>query len=54
MVFCFACDFWPSSASSWIDRCHSWPGPEVVNDIIRGGCHFVAIGHPLGLHANIE
>ncbi|XP_052697268.1 uncharacterized protein LOC128175559 [Crassostrea angulata] len=53
-AFCFACDFWPSSASLWIDRCHSWPNPEVVDDIVRNGCHFVAIGHPLGPHENEE
>ncbi|XP_052703468.1 uncharacterized protein LOC128179846 [Crassostrea angulata] len=51
---CFVCDFWPSSASSWIDRCHSWPITEVVHDIVRNGCHFVAIGHPLGIHENEE
>ncbi|XP_065925782.1 uncharacterized protein [Magallana gigas] len=50
---CFVCDFWPLSASSWIDRCHSWPDPEVVHDIVRNGCHFVAIGHPLGPNENI-
>eukprot|EP00105_Crassostrea_gigas_P018545 XP_011436702.1 PREDICTED: uncharacterized protein LOC105334823 [Crassostrea gigas] len=49
-AWCFVCDFWPMSALSWIDRCHSWPDPEVVNDIVRNGCHFVAIGHPLGPH----
>nr|XP_034303412.1 uncharacterized protein LOC105330039 [Crassostrea gigas] len=53
-AYCFVSDFWPSSASSWIDRCHSWPGPEVLNDIVRNGCHFVAIGHPLGPHGNKE
>ncbi|XP_052687364.1 uncharacterized protein LOC128166285 [Crassostrea angulata] len=53
-AFCFVCDFWPPSASLWIDRCHSWPGPEVVNDIVRSGCHFVAIGHPFGPHENEE
>ncbi|XP_062569346.1 uncharacterized protein LOC134231400 [Saccostrea cucullata] len=46
-AFCFASDFWPPSAASWIDRCHSWPQPNVVCDIIRSGCHFVAIGHKL-------
>nr|XP_034313010.1 uncharacterized protein LOC105341275 [Crassostrea gigas] len=50
----FVSDCWPPSASSWIDRCHSWPGPEVVDDIIRNGFHFVAIGHPLGPHENEE
>ncbi|XP_052691133.1 uncharacterized protein LOC128169002 [Crassostrea angulata] len=52
-AFCFVCDFWPSSASSWIDRCHSWPDPEVVHDIVRNGCHFVAMGHPLGPNENV-
>uniref|UniRef100_K1PXE4 Uncharacterized protein C3orf59 n=1 Tax=Magallana gigas TaxID=29159 RepID=K1PXE4_MAGGI len=53
-AYCFVCDFWPVSASSWIARCHSWPDPEVVNDIVRNGCHFVAIGHPLGPHEHEE
>uniref|UniRef100_K1PP91 Mab-21-like nucleotidyltransferase domain-containing protein n=1 Tax=Magallana gigas TaxID=29159 RepID=K1PP91_MAGGI len=53
-AMCFVCDSWPPSASSWIDRCHSWPSPEVVHDIVRNGCHFVAIGHPLGIHENEE
>nr|XP_022329799.1 uncharacterized protein LOC111128479 [Crassostrea virginica] len=51
-AFCFACDFWPPAASSWIDRCHSWPDREVVDDIVRNGCHFVPIGHPLGVHGH--
>nr|XP_022333840.1 uncharacterized protein LOC111130871 isoform X1 [Crassostrea virginica] len=51
---CFASDFWPPSASSWIDRCHSWPPPRVVDDIVRNGCHFVAIGHKLGKHVDNE
>nr|XP_022315410.1 uncharacterized protein LOC111119496 [Crassostrea virginica] len=50
----FSCDFWPPSASSWINICHSWPGREVVDDVIRNGCHFVPIGNPLGLHDNEE
>ena len=51
---CFVSDFWPPSASTWTNRCHSWPPPHVVNDIIRSGCHFVAIGHKLGKHADNE
>ncbi|XP_052685880.1 uncharacterized protein LOC128165415 [Crassostrea angulata] len=54
IAFCYICDFWPPFASSWIDRCHSWPDPEVVDDIVRNGCHFVAIGHPLGPHEKEE
>uniref|UniRef100_K1QQ61 Uncharacterized protein C3orf59 n=1 Tax=Magallana gigas TaxID=29159 RepID=K1QQ61_MAGGI len=53
-AFCFVSDFWPMSDSSWKDRCHSWPGPEVVDDIVKNGCHFVAIGHPLGPHEHEE
>ncbi|XP_062593909.1 uncharacterized protein LOC134255407 [Saccostrea cucullata] len=45
---CFVSDLWPPSASSWIDRCNSWPQPHVVDDIVKNGCHFVAIGHKLG------
>ncbi|XP_078320208.1 uncharacterized protein LOC144621267 [Crassostrea virginica] len=54
LVNCFACDFWPPSASSWINRCHFWPHREVVNEIVRNGCHFIPIGHPLGLHEHEE
>nr|XP_022310280.1 uncharacterized protein LOC111115735 [Crassostrea virginica] len=54
LACCFACDFWPRSASSWINRCHSWPDREVVKEIVRNGCHFVPIGHPLGLHEHEE
>nr|XP_022302107.1 uncharacterized protein LOC111110066 [Crassostrea virginica] len=54
LAHCFACDFWPQSASYWINRCHSWPDREVVNEIVRNGCHFVPIGHPLGLHKHEE
>ncbi|XP_062598889.1 uncharacterized protein LOC134260338 [Saccostrea cucullata] len=32
---CFVCDFWPPSASSWIGRCHSWPQPHIVDDIVN-------------------
>ncbi|XP_062583728.1 uncharacterized protein LOC134245465 [Saccostrea cucullata] len=51
---CFASDFWPPSASSWIKRCHSWPHPRVVDEIVKNGCHFAAIGHKLGNHENNE
>eukprot|EP00105_Crassostrea_gigas_P027569 XP_011448944.1 PREDICTED: uncharacterized protein LOC105343323 [Crassostrea gigas] len=53
-ALCFISDFWPPSASSWKDRCHSWPPRQVVNEIIRNGCHFVAIGHKSGNHADNE
>uniref|UniRef100_A0A8W8LID8 Mab-21-like HhH/H2TH-like domain-containing protein n=1 Tax=Magallana gigas TaxID=29159 RepID=A0A8W8LID8_MAGGI len=30
------------------------PDPEIVNNIVRNGCHFVAIGHPFGTHEQEE
>ncbi|XP_062603289.1 uncharacterized protein LOC134265062, partial [Saccostrea cucullata] len=51
---CFISDFWPPPASRWIDRCHTWPPSYIVDDIVRNGCHFVAIGHKLGKHADKE
>ncbi|XP_062576806.1 uncharacterized protein LOC134238704 [Saccostrea cucullata] len=54
LAHCFASDIWPPSASSWIDRSHSWPPPHIVDDIVKSGCHFVAIGHKLGKHETIE
>ncbi|XP_061165979.1 uncharacterized protein LOC133174891 [Saccostrea echinata] len=53
-AYCFVSDFWPPPASSWKDRCHSWPQPHVVDDIVKYGCHFVAIGHKLGSHEDHE
>ena len=53
-AMCFHCDFWPPAASSWINRCHSWPAKGVVDYIVRNGCHFVPIGHPLGIHKHVE
>ncbi|XP_062569877.1 uncharacterized protein LOC134231941 [Saccostrea cucullata] len=53
-AFCFVSDFWPPSASSWIKRCSTWPRPEVVHDIVKHGCHFVAIGHKMGNHEDFE
>ncbi|XP_062600458.1 uncharacterized protein LOC134262085, partial [Saccostrea cucullata] len=53
-AYCFVCDFWPPSASSWIDRCHFWPPPHFVDDIVKNGCHFVAIGHNLGCNEDLE
>nr|XP_034314518.1 uncharacterized protein LOC117684859 [Crassostrea gigas] len=53
-VFCFVSDFWPNCARSWKERCHSWPDQEVVDDIVRNGCHVVAIGSPFGNHKNEE
>ncbi|XP_061179560.1 uncharacterized protein LOC133188196 [Saccostrea echinata] len=51
---CLFSDFWPPSATSWVDRCQSWPKPRIVHDIVRNGCHCVAIGHKLGNHYDTE
>ncbi|XP_062607367.1 uncharacterized protein LOC134269160 [Saccostrea cucullata] len=51
---CFVCNFWPPPASKWIDRCHACPPSYIVYDIVSNGCHFVAIGHKLGQHADKE
>ena len=53
-VHCLVSDFWPPSASSWIDRCQSWPPSYIVDDIRGHGCHFVALGHELGNHSDVE
>ncbi|XP_062602941.1 uncharacterized protein LOC134264692 [Saccostrea cucullata] len=54
IAYCFASNFWPPSASLWIERCNTWPRPHVVQQIVKGGCHFVAIGHKLGKHGDNE
>ncbi|XP_062607495.1 uncharacterized protein LOC134269315 [Saccostrea cucullata] len=54
LAHCFVSDFWPPSASSWIDRCHSWPPSNIVDDIVQNGCHLVPIGHKLGQNEGNE
>ncbi|XP_062616159.1 uncharacterized protein LOC134277879 [Saccostrea cucullata] len=51
---CFVCDFWPTPAFQWRDRCQSWPPAPIIDEIVRKGCHFVAVGHKLGNHADKE
>ena len=55
VVTCFACDFWPQSASSWIkrDSLH-WPKQEIIDDVVRNGCHVVPIGNPLSPYRDTE
>ena len=38
-AWCFACDFWPPSASSWINRCHSWPDRDIYTTKGRDRFH---------------
>ncbi|XP_062593910.1 uncharacterized protein LOC134255410 [Saccostrea cucullata] len=54
LAHCFACDFWPTPATAWIERCHSWPKPRIVHDIVKNGCHFVPVGHRQGHHVHNE
>ena len=44
-AFCVKSDKFPKSAIGSIRRLHhrGWPLSEVLNDIVSGGCHFVAI-----------
>ncbi|XP_061185821.1 uncharacterized protein LOC133193924 [Saccostrea echinata] len=51
---CFFSDIWPPSASSWVERCQFWPPSHIVKNIVKGGCHFVAIGHKQGKHEDSE
>ena len=53
IAFGLSSDFWPPPALGWIDRCQSWPPSTVVADIVRSGCHFVAIGKK-GNNTNTE
>ncbi|XP_061194847.1 uncharacterized protein LOC133203006 [Saccostrea echinata] len=54
IAYSLASDFWPPSASSWKDRCQSWPPSCVINDILRNGCQLVPIGHPYGRYKDEE
>ncbi|XP_062595251.1 uncharacterized protein LOC134256584, partial [Saccostrea cucullata] len=47
-------DFWPTSAYPWLERCHAWPQPEIVHDIVQNGCHFVPVGHKRSKHEHNE
>ena len=51
---CLVSDFWPPIACSWINRCNLWPAPHVVDQIVKSGCHVVAIGHKLSKHVENE
>ncbi|XP_062591081.1 uncharacterized protein LOC134252599 [Saccostrea cucullata] len=51
---CFASDIWPPWAFPWIARSHVWPGSQIVNEIVKSGCHVVPIGHKQGNHEDDE
>ena len=48
MVPSFRCQFWPSTASEWIDRPrhYEWPSLRDRDEIVGFGHHLVTVGHP--------
>lgn len=44
-VHCFACQYWPKMAQSFIARSQQsgWPIQTVLNDVISDGCHVIPI-----------
>ncbi|XP_062612943.1 uncharacterized protein LOC134274716 [Saccostrea cucullata] len=51
---CLTCDIWPPTAYSFITRSLHWPESRVLQDIVKSGCHFVAIGNKLSEHEDKE
>ena len=47
MVPSIRCEFWPSTATEWIDRPrhYGWPSLRDINTIISFGFYLVAVGH---------
>ncbi|XP_062608670.1 uncharacterized protein LOC134270467 [Saccostrea cucullata] len=54
IALCLVCNFWPPPAFQWRQSHHSWPPPPIIDEIVRKGCHFVAVGHKLGNHTDKE
>lgn len=48
-VLCYACQYWPQTAHSWITRCQEkkWPLQNFLSEVISDGCHVVPIGSHL-------
>lgn len=46
MGVCLRCQYWPQTASSWVERCQQekWPDKDKLTDIISHGCHVMPIG----------
>ncbi|KAK3093335.1 hypothetical protein FSP39_014211 [Pinctada imbricata] len=46
-AYCIPCYTWPDIANDWDirERFYSWPSCEMIQRIIRNGCHVVPIGH---------
>ncbi|KAK3093556.1 hypothetical protein FSP39_017268 [Pinctada imbricata] len=47
-AFCIPCYNWPDIANNWVirDRSYDWPTNEMIQNIVRNGCHVVPIGDP--------
>src|SRR6218665_3186682 len=43
-VYAIRCPCWPAEAVEWIsrERKYGWPSKDVVDEIVKRGCHFVA------------
>lgn len=48
-VTCYACQYWPHTAYSWITRCKrkEWPPKHLLNEVISNGCHVIPVGSHL-------
>lgn len=46
LAICLMSDDWPPLASSFVGRCNkkAWPKPDLIQDIIKSGCHVVPVG----------
>ncbi|XP_070560513.1 uncharacterized protein [Ptychodera flava] len=41
-----SCIAWPSEAQEWISRARQWPSSDIVQRIVREGCHVVPKAYP--------
>ncbi|KAK3083294.1 hypothetical protein FSP39_018751 [Pinctada imbricata] len=53
---CFRCSFWPDIATSWAIRTrhNGWPSLDMIQKILRDGCHVVPVGDPNSLFRDHE
>ncbi|KAK3104773.1 hypothetical protein FSP39_009855 [Pinctada imbricata] len=47
-AYCLPCPNWPDVAYDWVtrNRLYEWPSHQMVQHIVRSGCHVVPIGDP--------
>ncbi|OWF48185.1 uncharacterized protein LOC110453386 [Mizuhopecten yessoensis] len=45
-VISFPCTSWPREANEWVSRTrmYEWPGSDLRDQIVQGGCHLVSVG----------